>query len=198
MKNKILVVGLIGNIRVGKDTVANIFKQEAEKIDIKLHIQPLALEMKNLLCEICGLTLEELEELKVLENVNVIGNNSVRKALQSLGQGLKKVLETDDIWCLLAFNKIKEKQLEGYKVFVIPDIRLQHEIDCLKKVCDIEGWDFKTVKIIRPNLNNKDNHITEKAVLDLKGDLVLKNDKSLDVLKVKSRRLFYQLIKGDL
>ncbi len=193
--NKVVLVGIIGNKRNGKDTVADYLLEEANKVNIKGFKQPLALELKKLLSSITNLSLSDIEVLKELENVKTVGNNSVRKSLQELGQNVKEVTDNKDIWSILAFNSIKLKELEGFNLFIIPDIRFQHEINFFTRVAKRENYKFVLLKVNNPFIINKDKHISENEINFLPYDYLIKNDSNLKILKQKVIKIFYKAVK---
>ena len=173
--NKRYIIGITGKKNHGKDTIANIIK---EKYNFK--IIHFADPLKKGCSHIFGLTYDQLygnkkdiidEYWKITPRkiLQFVGTNLLRNQLSNIIPQIE-----DSIWI-----KHLEKILidNPYTNFIIPDIRFQNEVNMLKKHHSI------IFKVIRPNLLNEDDHISEKGIDKINEfDKLILNDSTIDDL----------------
>jgi hypothetical protein len=177
-----MIIGITGYKRSGKDTLADIFVDE---ITPKIKRIALADAMKEFTSELLGIDLEFVENLKAAEDVRLLSwDNSpatMRTFLQNLGQGVKELTQDELIWCRILARQIEEG--EGY---VIPDIRFPFEAAFFKKFAEISGIPFVMIRVVRPELDTDDTHISETSISQVKDDFVIVNDGTIEDLRKKA------------
>ncbi len=170
-----MLILLVGNKRTGKDTSAAIIQELTGYQRIAL-----ADPIKEIVSQITGLTREELEELKEDDKFKLNGK-TIRQILQDVGQGMKKLFNSEYIWTSIAYRKIKNSDA------IISDVRLQSEIDFFEEA--LHGQVI-TIKLIR-DVSKNDQHITEQAD-KLKTKYTVENNGTIDELKIKLSRILIQ------
>lgn len=168
-----ILLGLSGYARTGKDTVANILVNEHgfERVsyadalkDTAMRIDPM---IETSFCESRDghRPLTEIVTQHGWEKAKD-GYPEVRRFLQSLGKALRDVVD-ENVWVNLAFSKINYDYGTRY---VIPDMRFPNEMGAIRFVGG------KTVRIERPGYGPVNGHISETAIDDAKFDYTLSND----------------------
>jgi len=174
------LICIIGNIGVGKSTVANIFKQN-EYIELTF-----ADPVKQI-----GITLgfekEELygsqeDKLKINNFWGVSGREFMQKFATNimrneLSKHINMNLDNKTIWVRLCQKKIIDLMKENKKI-IISDGRFPDEINMIKEMGGI------VIKIIRNN-NYDILHESESYVSILKADIILDNNETLEELNKK-------------
>jgi hypothetical protein len=177
-----MIIGITGYKRSGKDTLADIF---VEDITPKIHRIALADAMKQFTSELLGVGLDTIESLKAAESVRLLSwDNSpatMRTFLQNLGQGVKDLTRDELIWCRILARQIEEG--EGY---VIPDIRFPFEEAFFRKFAEIADINFVMIRVVRPELDTNDTHISETSISQVKDDFVIVNDGTIEDLRDKA------------
>lgn len=174
-----MIIGIIGQKRSGKDTVANILTK-----DYGFSKYAFADPIK----EICKIIFgwEDVDEDYDKEKMEPIWGLSRRKALQLIGTDmfqfdLPKHSPTFDhyvgrnLWAM-RFEQWYENICQNPDV-VVSDVRFQHEYDVLKRM------NAKFIKVDRGTANI-DNHPSESAIDTLPYDYLLENTKGLGDLAI--------------
>ena len=129
---------------------------------------------------------EEIDDVSMVEIMSKIkdcmfpGNrhSNVRGILQRVGQGMKQILEDDEIWCSIVMDQIDD---DSPDVFIVTDVRLQMEQDFFNKIT--ENYDVIsecfTVKIYDPNYEPTDSHVTESQWSNIPSKWTYANNKEL-------------------
>ena len=158
-----MIIGLIGNKRVGKTTFADYLVKEY-KFDTIAFADPIKEGAKVMFF----LTEEQVNgELK--EVVDKRYGLTPRQILQKLGtDGCRKVFG-QDIWVnVLKIALGKTKDTDN---IIVSDIRFPNEALAVKEM----GGHL--IKIIKSDLPiNKDSHISEQLIDKIKGDSEIRND----------------------
>lgn len=168
-----MIIGLIGNKRVGKDTFANhlVEKYDFIKLAFADPIKEIASILFNLNLE--NIKNDSIDKEKKLEGFDIslrefyqkfgtdIMQNDIYKYFPSLENKIKK----KNFWAVHLFKKIEQYQKQGYKNFVISDVRFLHEVN---HICNHNGI---LVKINR-NTNLNDTHISENSINDIPIDYI--------------------------
>ena len=169
------IIGIIGRKMHGKDTIADIIvsKYDYQKISF-------ATPLKEGGRQIFGLTEEQLygDKKDVIDDFWKV---TPRTLLQFVGTDLFRNQLSDvipyigsDIWVQRLEKTLIDNPEQKY---VIPDIRFINEIKMLKKHNAI------IIKVHRPDLLNRDEHISEKGIDNIVGfDKLVLNDSTIDVL----------------
>ena len=171
-----LLLGLVGNKRVGKDTTANIL---AEKYGFErlAFAEPLK-EVISLLFDIdtsdnTNIDKEELTEYGISrrEFYQKFGTDFIHNDIYNYFPQLEEHIPRKLFWIKKIFRKIEKLKKEGKKLFVISDVRFIHEADYILKNGGL------LIKITRPEINiTKDKHISE-----------------LEVNKIPKDKIFYEI-----
>jgi hypothetical protein len=157
-----MIIGVIGKKYHGKDTCADYIVNNYDFIK-KAYADPIKRICKNEL----KFTDEQLYGNKK-EDIDPRWGFSPREAMQKIGtQGFRELRE--DIWV-----KIMEMNFELNKNIVISDVRFKNEADLVKKYNGI------LIKIKRLNMNDIDNHESEKYINDIIYDYEIINDADLN------------------
>lgn len=148
------VIGLVGNKRVGKDTVADYL---VSKGYIKLSF---AYFLKESLKVLFDWTDEHFNDDNK-EKVDPYWNVSPRYMCQNLGTYLRNNIITDNSFHIKRLHKVVE-ELKGLNL-VFSDIRYQDELDYVKSLGG------SVIKITRDSvqLNEYSNHLSETGINSL-------------------------------
>lgn len=173
-----MLIGVLGRKGSGKDTVSDyvVKKFNFEKMT-------LAEPLKNACKELFNFSDEQLYgDLK--ETIDPQWEISPRKVLQWLGTDVirNRINELNpnignNFWVMLLRIKYLQKLSQNKIINVIvSDVRFQNEIDMIHQLGG------KVIKLTRPSINNADAHESEKNIDNLKGDIDIINDSTLDEL----------------
>ena len=135
-----MIIGICGHKGSGKDYLANILKEYTG-----FKVVHFADPIKDILCEIFNISLDELNNLKNSEKTKILGTN-MRSILQTFGTNIMQKFCGKRIWVDLV---LKEDNL------IIADVRFQHEVDA------ILGKGGFIIKLDSPCL---DSHISESGI----------------------------------
>ena len=191
------IIGLCGRLQSGKSTIANICEEFGyERI---YFAQPL----KQLCADLLNVDIKTLNKLKVDKTpINLILNTAICETIAENTQIPIEVIQEncvdktiDDVRDLLQFvgtdiirkynnnwhvNKIKEMLIPDKK-YVIDDVRFQNEKELLQELGATLWF------VVRPNLSNVSNHISETSIKWQDIDNIIINDKSLSYLETRWR-----------
>ena len=191
--DKVNIIGFCGRLQSGKSTLASICEEFGYK---KLYFaQPL----KQLCADILDVSIEELNRLKVektiidleinddicdiisveteipLTNIKELSQgriiSDVRDLLQFVGTDIIRRYNTN--WHV---NKIRE-MINPNEKYVFDDVRFPNEKSLIEEL-NGDLW-----FVVRPNLTNVSNHISETSIKWQDIDNIIVNDKSLSYLK---------------
>ncbi|MEH7117247.1 hypothetical protein V7128_07470 [Neobacillus vireti] len=181
-------LALLGEIRAGKDTVAQIISHELNKLDTNNHVQFLAFAN--------GIH-------KVIEQFfpDAYKQGKPRKHLQHIGQSFREL--NPDIWVDMLFNSIPYQIAKEHKFHIlVTDVRQPNEAKRLQeegfKVIKITA--SKEVRIARmkaqgDNFNPEDlEHETEKVVHQCPYDYLIDNSFSIDVLEQRINGILKEVL----
>ena len=168
------VILIAGDKRVGKDTVADMLLAKINKSNRVAYADP----MKDMVANMLGITVEELEKLKNDET------KPHRGYLQRFGQRAKRYFG-ENCWGDYA-EFIIANSPKG-SVSVISDFRMPIEY--------VEG--ALTIKILDRRKQNKDTHISENALGDFEFDITIYNEGSLEDLEKEVDSLVKRLYKSE-
>jgi hypothetical protein len=116
------IIGICGNARCGKDTMAELIQEVLADIGIKSKKINLADSLKDELRDFVDQTLG----IDVYTN-NTEEKNIIRPLLVTWGTHVRRKLD-EDIWLKKAVEKMKDEC-----VYIIPDIRYPNEMDWLRQ-----------------------------------------------------------------
>ena len=193
--NIMILIGLAGNKRAGKDTFYNYVKNNINQDVISFSFAKPVKDICNILFSLNDEQLYGNEKELVDERYNM----SARTIMQRLGTELfrDKFSEVfpelnygNKIWVKVLENKLK-KYINTDQVIFITDVRFKEEFELIKKYNGIN------IKIVRGDLKSVDTHISEN---DLKGknfDYTVEN-KTLNSYYKNINELYNNLIKKSI
>jgi dephospho-CoA kinase len=189
-----MLIGLFGQKRVGKDTIADYL---SEKYGYKQ--MAMATQLKEACTVIFGFSYEQLYgDLK--EVVDERFDITPRRAMQYLGtdvfrKHIKSIIPNigENFWVNRVEDKIKQLRSENPTInIVVSDIRCANELDMISRLGGI------IIKIERPNLHllyEPDMHESEAGILNITGyDYSVINDGSIEELHRKIDDILEELI----
>lgn len=175
---------LVGNIGVGKSTVAEIFKQNDY---IELTFAGPVKEIGLIL----GFDYENLygsqeDKLQINEFWGVSGREFMQKFATNimrneLSKHINMNLDSKTIWVRLCEKRITDLLKQNKKI-IISDGRFPDEIDMIKKLGG------KIIKIERYNNYNK-QHESESYISQIEPDIIINNNGTLEDLHIKLKKI---------
>lgn len=172
---KYKLIGLSGQKRSGKDTIAQMLRKELQACKV-LHF---ADALKSEVSMACNVDLEEIEENKEL----------FRPMLQWWGTEFRRKYQENDLyWIEQVKNNIDiYKQVLVDYTFIVADVRFENEAEFIKENGGL------LVRVIRPELLSTDMHSSEVAMNNYtKFDYLLYNNGTLKDLELGVRRLLIE------
>ena len=171
-----IMIGMIGKAGSGKDTVADyiVEKYGFSKIAFADPLKQAVQVMFDVDDE------HMFDRVKREEPLPGWEPWTVRKLLQFVGTDLMRNQIDEDIWVKNAVSRVRKGTL-----MIISDVRFPNEIDLVRELVSDE---FKTlfIKVHRPDHEDAAggiaNHASEANIDNLKGDVDLFNDGTLDDL----------------
>lgn len=165
-KHELILIG--GNKRSGKNFVADIIKEEFEKLGNVVDVYAFADPIKDILCQTFCVDVDELNELKN-ENTPILFNLknreftiNMRDIIQKFGtEGMQKSFGID-VWKNKALEFIKYSKANK---ILITDFRFASEY--------INN--AKTIQIINNDIKEKETHISETSLKDFRFDNIIDN-----------------------
>lgn len=188
-----LIIGLTGQAHSGKDTTADYLVAKWSRTHRVIKVS-LAAQLKVIcqrLIEMFYGVIIPLESFYDLREKEAIREDlpqfaglpfKIRTVLQLVGTEIFREMLSESVWC----NYVKEHYLNpanGYEIVIISDIRMPDELAFFSK---IEGWDFKSLRIVRHTREQiasaNQQHKTEQQIATLAVDHEIINDSSLEDL----------------
>lgn len=167
-----MLIGLTGKARSGKDTVGDWLETE-----IGFQRVAFAGALKEGLATMLGLSERHVHgDLK--ETVLPEFGKSPRQMMQSLGTEWGRMCVCEDIWLIVAKNKVEYLMSKGYSV-VLTDVRFDNEAALVREMGG-EVWHIQ-----RDAAQKVNAHQSEAGVAKLEGDFLLENNSTLDSLYAK-------------
>lgn len=181
MTEPLLIVGIAGGARSGKDTIARQLVEHHGFTRIAL-----ADTLREILGGMAGATWEIYKAIEALEY------KVSRWAPQVLGTECREdLLESKEaLWCLNALIKIRflSHYLPPYRRrFVVPDIRFPHEPEILRRHAEHWGGGYETWKVERPGAGlsgDAAGHKSETLLERIIDCANITNDGTLDDLRM--------------
>ena len=173
-----VVIGIIGEKRHGKDTIANylVKKYSFEK-------KTLAGPLKEICRILFGFNNEQLYG-NLKEDIDEYWNVSPRKMYQFIGTDLFRKQFTkicpqikDRFWIEIVKKQIIDSTANN---IVLSDIRFPNEVDLVDELNGIN------IKVVRPSIKSKDLHESETKILSIKNyDYIVINNGTINDLHNK-------------
>ena len=183
-----LIIGLTGKMKAGKDTVADIiiesFKHKAFAKKISC-----ADPLKRLCIEFFGLHEKDVYTQEGKESWNYTWGMTNREVLQKIGTDAMRNNFHQDVWAICLKSALEdemniETQAGGdmERVIIVPDVRFNNEAQA---IIDLGGYVFE---VTRPGLE-ADDHASEQGIGREWIDTTINNDSTIEDLKVKVTKL---------
>ena len=164
-----MIIGIAGKKRAGKTTAADALEAlDFERLSFATTLKLMA----RILMRDCGMTEEQISTAMILkETAMPILGVSYRHLCQTLGTEWGRDLIHPDIWVIAAKHK-----MAPWQDVVFDDVRFENEAHMIRKAGGL------MIHIRREKADQFDNHQSEQGVSVIKGDIVLRNDGSIDQL----------------
>ncbi len=172
------VIGLIGKKQSGKDTLAKLLieigKEEGVNVVTLAFADPLKEELYQKLLKPLNIPIEALYDDR---------KKHFRLVLQGYGTDIIRELVDEDYWV----NKVREEVLK-YKdtntLVILTDVRLPNEVSL---VGEFDGY---SIRVIRPDQEENDLHISECALDSFKTNLSIDNPSNMLEYYTRAKRLY--------
>ena len=164
------IIGVTGLARVGKDAVTDALLLLGGAQYSYSFANPLRAMLK------AGFDIDMNERYWRQHKEDVIPalGKSPRQLMQTLGTEWGRVLVSDDIWLVLAAAKL----IKHGPGMVLPDVRFENEA---KWIRDRGGT---IIHVTRPNIEAVSEHVSEKGIKAIPGEVFIVNDGTLADLEV--------------
>lgn len=204
-----VLIGLVGQNRVGKDTLAEVltkkygFKQYALADPIKKIAQILFDFNEE---QLNGCLKEEIDpkwNISPRQFYQQFGTEIMQYDIYKYLPSLEEKVPSRHLWVKIMEQWVKEQQTIGFNNIVISDIRFVHEAASIR---DMNGI---LIKITRNSNNNNDNdndndnknetniHLSQKTINDIPDDWIdysIQNNTSYDEYKNKINQYIQEFI----
>lgn len=178
------IIEVAGFARSGKDYVSEKLENALKEKGYKVQRFALADKLKEFVCILFNISLEELNALKNSEDRFCLSGTTMRQILQRLGTDIF-VKQVDELFWIKQFKQ----QIKPETDFVIlTDFRYRSEYESMQEFDPITLL-VKGVQTISAN-----NHPSENSLLDFKFDYVLDNSRKIDISEDISE--FLKLLLG--
>lgn len=187
-----IVVGIAGRKRHGKDTLADFAIKVLESkgcTTIKRHLAtPLKEEIIRIVADATGEDFEELRQRAYTDD----GKGEFRLGWQWWGTDIWR-LRDPNRWVTLLRAQLEADRAAGVDVVFVPDMRFPNEAALVK---ELGGY---TVLVQRPGMDDGDGHASEHALDGYREwNTVIRNDSDLSALQERARQLMVVLFAyGD-
>ncbi len=186
----LIVIGICGKARSGKDTVAQHLVNEHGFFRVAL-----ADGIRSAFSDLDGPTWELRKELEA-------AGKTGRWALQTLGTECRQATHNSEIWVDTALAKINYlwmHHVPSRNRFVIPDIRFPGEYDSIDDRVGKWGGQFVFWKVERPDsglTGDAGKHSSETEIESIKADVTIQNKYSLGDLRSASSGLINRILNA--
>ena len=186
-----MIIGLHGQQRVGKDTVFELIKTEYPHA-IRLAF---ADKIKQSLAALFGVSVREIDILKEegamfkVESKNYEHSYTWRSFAQRYGTEAHREIFGEDFWVDKVLPRPSKRGIKSHqdKLWIITDVRFPNEA----LIKELGG---KIINVKRPDVDKKDNHISENSLNNFFIDYELVNDSSLEELKERVIKIVKEII----
>lgn len=174
------IIGLTGQKRSGKDTVAGLIEMHTSRPWQKMALrESFAGPIRRAVADMLGWNATELEEHKELPLPRLDGVTP-RHMMQTLGTEWGRQMILPDLWIRILETKLETAiATGGYDVAVITDVRFPNEAKMIKSMDGI------IVRVVRPGLPPPDGHSSETPLPDELVDATIVNDATISELSAK-------------
>lgn len=180
------IIGIVGNARSGKDTVANMIIEENINPFLKIDKDSFAKPLKDMACAFFGKDCESLELYK--EDCESLYGINIRKFYQNTGALMRQMNE--DIFVELIDVRLTSIKNDPHTMIIIPDVRFKNEADYIKSF-----EDAILLKVERPSIDKSSpiyNDKSEQEIDLIEPDFTIVNDGTLEDLRAKVLDFVFQ------
>lgn len=164
-----MIIGITGYAQSGKSSIGQIL---CERQWIKTAF---AAPLKAML-QTMGLSHEQLYGVFKEVPSNLLCGKTPRFAMQTLGTEWRDLIG-QDLWTRIWLKEIRRLQAEGESNIFVDDLRFPHEVEAVRK---LKG---KIWKVQRQGVAKAFDHASENLIDGLEFDVLIQNNKSLEVLR---------------
>lgn len=183
------LIGITGRISSGKNTVADIIKEES---GYAWELKAYAYKLKLICSIILNVPVEKFEdrEFKQSRLGEEWGNITVREMLQKIGTDCMRDGLTENVWTNSLFTEYQKipykyiNQMDSFRFpnWVVTDVRFPNEAEEIKARGGI------IIKVVRPseleeNSESIKSHASETSMDDYECDFYLQNNGTLEQLR---------------
>jgi hypothetical protein len=184
-KTNIILIGLIGKKRVGKDTVANIIKKLHPNITTTYALADPIKDISRIMFNFTEKQLYDNEKDEIDFSWGIaprhffeqFGTEIMQFDIYKYLPSLEKLIPKRTFWVRSLLNKIEKNNISietntTNKIIIITDIRGLHELEEIKKTYP----EAKFIKIIKKDNGNNnseiDNSLTKEHITQLESNLI--------------------------
>ncbi len=171
-----MIIVLSGGKQHGKDTFAKVLIETFPDLDFKR--RAFADAMKDLTALLLDCEYEEIETLKVLEDIKITDpthirqGTTMRKFLQRLGESMKSLTGNNLFWC-----DLMARTMTANDNYLITDCRFPFEAEYLRDLAKFYGAPVVVVEIINPRVAlGEDKHESEQSFQHIDFDIIIHNN----------------------
>ena len=208
-----MIIGLIGQKRVGKDTVASIIKNINANLDANYNFKCMALAdpIKDIARIMFNFTEEQLYDdakdivdpkwgIKPRDFFELFGTNIMQFNIYNYLPNLDSQVEKRLFWVKSLLAKIQNDKDKKQNV-IITDVRGLHEINEINKFTDGKAIFIRIVKQPKNNIydsvnNSISSHITQREPNEIPDEYIfdkIVNDGTLDDLNEKVENIWNKI-----
>lgn len=189
------IIGITGNARSGKDTIADMIITENINLFLKIHKDSFAKPIKDMACAFFNKDCESLETYK--GNCEDLYGVNIRKLYQKLGATARELNE--DIFVNLLDARLALFKNDPNALIIISDVRFENEAKYIKSFDD-----SLIIKVERPSLDKSNSiykDLSEQEIERIKPDFTIINDGSIEDLRTQVIDFAFQYnifnVQGD-
>ena len=172
-----LLLGLVGKKKVGKDEVYKIIK--AALLPYEVRRIGFADSLKEEVACATYTTINYINEHK----------DNFRLILQGWGTDFKRELQSKNYWIIKVANKIKELP-DNICYVVFPDVRFLNEAAFIR---ELGGYIIRIDRPNNPDVLSPDLHPSEYELEKIQQDYTIINNGSLEDLKIITKSLLFNI-----
>lgn len=174
-----LIIGLTGQKRSGKDTAADAVAKWARESKVALHRDSFAAPIRAFFTQHFDMTDSNKEE-----PIAELDGLTRRQGMVTMGTEWGRDMLHPQIWVWLLFNRLKAAEKNGCKIAVITDVRFEDEAKAIKKV---GGHIIQILRASTRDLNPE--HRSEQGIPSYLLDHLITNDVEKAVLEKRMQAL---------
>lgn len=174
------IIFFTGKAQSGKNYIASCFRREKEKQGFAICEIAFADLLKEYVCTLFDISLEELNKLKLEEKPFTKNGLTMRQLLQRFGTELFRERCDRDFWIKAVAKKIVKTD---YDYYLITDLRFPNELTVIRYCADYDtsgcAYKHKVVMVINGDTIKSSQHRSEQYVDSMPSDIVINNTNHL-------------------